>query len=104
MRCNDNVTVNQQDLADAKGEEVVAPKGLAKAQLRAAKARQELSDGIQNGVLKNVRTSLVEEALMTTVIRDNKPASEDTRVLKLKQKPMPLAIEEIATPEHVPRE
>ncbi|MFN9899682.1 MAG: hypothetical protein ACK55Z_13020, partial [bacterium] len=46
------------------------------AQSRVAKARQELADGIQNGLLIKVRTALVEEALMTTVIRDGEPMED----------------------------
>jgi hypothetical protein len=55
--------VHQQDLADAKAEEVAAQQGLAEAQLRVAGASQERADGIQNGLLIKVLTALVEEAL-----------------------------------------
>jgi hypothetical protein len=44
MRCTAEVMVHQQDLADAKAGEVAAQQGLAEAQLRVAKARQELVD------------------------------------------------------------
>jgi hypothetical protein len=69
---------------------------------------QELADGIQNGLLIKVQTALVEGALMTTVIRDSKPTSEETCVAALKQEPAPRAIEETAMPEcsreNTPRE
>ncbi|MFN9907063.1 MAG: hypothetical protein ACK56F_13245, partial [bacterium] len=55
---------------------MAAQQGLAEAQSRVAKARQELADGIQNGLLIKVRTALVEEALMTTVIRDGEPMED----------------------------
>ncbi|MFN9983137.1 MAG: hypothetical protein ACK53Y_24635, partial [bacterium] len=35
-----------------------------------------MADGIQNGLLIKVRTALVEEALMTTVIRDGEPMED----------------------------
>jgi hypothetical protein len=51
---------------------VAAQQGLAEAQSRVAKARQELADGIQNGLLIKVRTALVEEALIKAVNREDK--------------------------------
>ncbi len=92
MRCTAEVMVHQQDLADAKAGEVAAQQGLAEAQLRVAKARQELADGIQNGLLIKVRTALVEEALMTTVIRDGEPMDEGKRIMVPEHEPKPSAL------------
>ncbi len=105
MRCTAEVMVHQQDLADAKAGEVAAQQGLAEAQLRVAEARQELVDGIQNGLLIKVRTALVEEALMTTVIRDGEPMDEGKRVMIPEHEPEPPAPEvEYAAKEHTPGE
>jgi hypothetical protein len=105
MRCTAEVMVHQQDLADAKASEVAAQQGLAEAQLRVAEARQELVDGIQNGLLIKVRTFLVEEALMTTVIRDGEPMDEGKRIMIPEHEPEPPAPEvEYAAREHTPGE
>jgi hypothetical protein len=105
MRCTAEVMVHQQDLADAKAREVAAQQGLAEAQLRVAKARQELADGIQNGLLIKVRTALVEEALMTTVIRDGEPMEEGKRIMIPEHEPKPSAPEvENAAEAHMPGE
>ena len=93
MRCTAEVMVHQQDLADAKAGEVAAQQGLAEAQSRVAKARQELADGIQNGLLIKVRTALVEEALMTTVIRDGEPMDEGKSIMIPEHEPKPSAPE-----------
>jgi hypothetical protein len=89
MRCTAEVMVHQHDLADAKAGEVAAQQGLAEAQLRVAEARQELVDGIQNGLLIKVRTALVEEALMTTVIRDGEPMDEGKHIMIPEHAPEP---------------
>ncbi len=93
MRCTAEVMVHQQDLADAKAGEVAAQQGLAEAQSRVAKACQELADGIQNGLLIKVRTALVEEALMTTVIRDGEPMDEGKSIMIPEHEPKPSAPE-----------
>jgi len=93
MRCTAEVMVHQQDLADAKAGEVAAQQGLAEAQSRVAKARQELADGIQNGLLIKVRTALVEEALLTTVIRDGEPMEDGKCIMVSEHEHKPSAPE-----------
>jgi hypothetical protein len=98
MRCT-------AEVADAKAVEVAAQQGLAEAQLRVAEARQELVDGIQNGLLIKVRTALVEEALMTTVIRDGEPMDEGKRIMIPEHEPQPPVPEvEHAAKERTPGE
>ncbi len=105
MRCTAEVMVHQQDLADAKAGEVAAQQGLAEAQLRVAEARQKLVDGIQNGLLIKVRTALVEEALMTTVIRDGELMDEGKRIMIPEHEPEPPVPEvEYAARERTPGE
>ena len=105
MRCTAEVMVHQQDLADAKAGEVAAQQGLAEAQSRVAKARQELADGIQNGLLMKVRAGVVEEALMTTVIRDGEPMVEGKSIMIPEHEPKPSAPElENAAEAHTPGE
>ncbi len=73
--------------------------------MRVAEARQELVDSIQNGLLIKVRTALVEEALMTTVIRDSEPVDEGKRIMIPEHEPKPPVPEiEHAAREHTPGE
>jgi hypothetical protein len=104
MRCTAEVMVHKQDLADAKAGEVAAQQGLAEAQLRVPEPRQELADGIQIGLLIKVRTALVEEALVTTVIRNKEPASKETCVARIKQSPVPSTITKATKPGPISRE
>jgi hypothetical protein len=50
-------------------------------------------DGIQNGLLIKVRTALIEEALMTTVIRDGEPMDEEKHIMIPEHEPEPPAPE-----------
>ncbi len=82
---------------------MAAQQGLAEAQSRVAKARQELADGIQNGLLIKVCTALVEEALMTTVIRDGEPMEDGKCIMIPEHEPRPSAPEiEKAAEAHPP--
>ncbi len=84
---------------------MASQQGLAEAQLRVAKACQELAGGIQNSLLIKVRTALVEEALMTTVIRDSEPMDEGKRIMVPEHEAEPPAPEvEYAGRAHTPGE
>ncbi len=66
-------------------------------------AVEELADGIQNGLLIKVRTALVEEALMTTVIRDGEPMEDGKCIMVSEHEPRPSAPEvEKAAEAHLP--
>ncbi len=70
---------------------MAAQQGLAEAQSRVAKARQELADGIQNG------------HLMTTVIRDGEPMEDGKCIMISEHEPRPSAPEvEKAAEAHPP--
>jgi hypothetical protein len=64
-----------------------------------------LADGIQNGLLIKVRPALVEEALMTTVIRGGEPMDEGKRIMIPEHEPKPSAPEvDNAAGAHTPGE